>query len=634
MFFGKYATDAGQKYLGKDYEGSKWWQNLLGMNQTDPKKPLSERATEVYKNLVANGGDAFEIYDTIREIQGAENSIDKRNILLNSELTEKEKLSILTGVITAKNNVESETEKINAVLGLGLNIDDYLTIRNMHATINKDESYEKAADRAWAFNNELIAAGYTADQIKGIKDTLKFWSQIPADTSKFDKLSTSGLDSETSMKVIEALSALKPLEDETQVSSLQKVEAIAGLNLSPEEEKAAMSLALDKKQYAKYRAVTDYGVNAQVWADFEKALAAADANNANEQKRNGSYDMEEKKAALDSMNISNDTKAALWQIKDNKLGSSDKDTAWKAGRNPYSSSVGASVVEAYMNNDQSLTETGDIDDGYGAPLPTGAGSKSSGFGYRTHPISGKWKMHWGVDIAAPAGTPVLSVSSGTVKKAGANGGYGNQVVIQLEDGSQFSYSHLKSYGVKEGDVITKGQQIGEVGSTGSSTGNHLHLEAIDANGTKVDPETVVDILGEGIKTSSGYTAVGGGGTSSGGSSGGGSKSGGGGGRSASGGRRSSGTSTASTGGRRSSGGSGSSGGSSGGVTLPTASQASAITGRSTKAATYSQGGVTLPTAKDLARSRGTTIAANKSGTGTPRTGTTAGTRFWDENVLG
>ena len=641
MFFGKYATDAGQKYLGKDYEGNSWLRDILGMNQTEPKKPLSERATEVYKNLVAAGGDAFEIYDTIREIQGAENSIDKRNILLNSELTGKEKLSILMGVITAKNNVESETEKINAVLGLGLNIDDYLTIRNMHATINKDESYEKAEDRAWAFNNELIAAGYTTDQIKGIKETLKFYSHIPADTSKFDKLSTSGLDSETSMKVIEVLSALEPLEDETQVSSLQKVEAIAGLNLSAEDEKAAMSLALDKKQYAKYRAVTDYGVTAQVWADFEKALANADANNANEKKRNGSYDKEEKAAALDSMNISNDTKAALWQIKDSKLGSSDKDTAWKAARNPYSSSVGAAVVDAYLSNDQSLTETGAVEEGFGAPLPTGVGRKSSGFGYRTHPISGKWEMHWGVDIAASGGTPVLSVSSGTVKSVGCNRGYGNQVVIELEDGSQFSYSHLKSYGVKKGDVITKGQQIGEVGSTGSSTGNHLHLEAIDANGTKVDPETVVDIFGEGIKTSSEYTAVGGGGASSGGSSGG-SRSGGSTGKStgrssggiASGGRRTTGTSTASTGSRRSSTGSGSSGGSSDGVTLPTAAQASAITGRSTKATTYSQGGVTLPTAKDLARSRGTTIASNRGGTETARTGTTAGARFWNENILG
>lgn len=642
MFFGKYATDAGQKYLGKDYEGSKWWQNILGMNQTESKKPLSERATEVYKNLVAAGGDAFEIYDTIREIQGAENSIDKRNILLNSELTGKEKLSILTGVITAKNNVESETEKINAVLGLGLNIDDYLTIRNMHATINKDESYEKAADRAWAFNNELIAAGYTTDQIKGINDTLKFWSQIPADTSKFDKLSTSGLDSETSMKVIEALSALEPLEDETQVSSLQKVEAIAGLNLSAEDEKAAMSLALDKKQYAKYRAVTDYGVTAQVWADFEKALANADANNANEKKRNGSYDKEEKAAALDSMNISNDTKAALWQIKDSKLGSSDKDTAWKAARNPYSSSVGAAVVDAYLSNDQSLTETGAVEEGFGAPLPTGVGRKSSEFGYRTHPISGKWKMHSGVDIAAPAGTPVLSVSSGTVKEAKYNGGYGNQVVIQLEDGSQFSYSHLKSYGVKKGDVITKGQQIGEVGSTGSSTGNHLHLEAIDANGTKVDPETVVDIFGEGIKTSSEYTAVGGGGASSGGSSsggyassgGGGSKSGGsksGGG--SSGGRRSSGTATASTGSRRSSTGIGSSGGSSGGVTLPTAAQAKTVTGRSTQSPTYSKGGVTLPTARELAGGRAGTISSTASAKSTQRTGRSKGS-FWNENILG
>ena len=270
-----------------------------------------------------------------------------------------------------------------------------------------------------------------------------------------------------------------------------------------------------------------------------------------------------------------------------------------------------------------------------APL-AGGGRLSSGYGWRNCPFHGE-EFHAAVDIAAPSGTAVGSALSGTVTMAAYSGGFGNTVEVTSVDANGNTivtkYNHMSELGVEVGDVIGQGVQVGKVGSTGSSTGPHLDFR-LKINGSWVDPEQYLDLTAAGIVDSTGYSAKSpSGGTASGGyasSGGGGRKSGGG----SSGGRRSSGTSTASTGGRRSSAGSGSSGGSSGGVTLPTASQAAAITGRSTKAATYSQGGVTLPTAKDLARSRGTTIAANKSGTGTPRTGTTAGTRFWDENVLG
>lgn len=275
-----------------------------------------------------------------------------------------------------------------------------------------------------------------------------------------------------------------------------------------------------------------------------------------------------------------------------------------------------------------------------SPLASG-GRISSGYGQRVCPFHGE-EFHAAVDIAAPAGTAIGSALSGTVTMAAYSGGFGNTVEVTSVDANGNTivtkYNHMSELGVEVGDVIGQGVQVGKVGSTGSSTGPHLDFR-LKINGEWVDPEQYLDLTAAGIVDSTGYSAkAASGGSSSGGyaSSGGGgskssgSKSGGG----SSGGRRSSGTATASTGGRRSSAGSGSSGGSSGGVTLPTASQLSAITARSTKAPTYAKGGVTLPTAKDLARSRGTTIAANKSGTGTPRTGTTAGTRFWDENVLG
>ena len=278
-----------------------------------------------------------------------------------------------------------------------------------------------------------------------------------------------------------------------------------------------------------------------------------------------------------------------------------------------------------------------------SPLASG-GRISSGYGWRTCPFDGR-EFHAAVDIAAPAGTDVGAVLSGKVTMATYSNSFGYTVEVTSVDKNGnvivAKYNHMSELGVTVNDIIGQGVQVGKVGSTGQSTGPHLDFR-LKINGEWVDPEQYLDLTAAGIVDSTGYsakeasggTASGGYSSASSGGSSGGSKSGGSSGRTASGSRRTSGSYTASTGGRRSSGGSGSSGGSSGGVTLPTASQASAITGRSTKAATYSRGGVTLPTAKDLARSRGTTIAANKSGTGTPRTGTTAGTRFWDENVLG
>ena len=269
-----------------------------------------------------------------------------------------------------------------------------------------------------------------------------------------------------------------------------------------------------------------------------------------------------------------------------------------------------------------------------SPLASG-GRISSGYGQRVCPFHGE-EFHAAVDIAAPAGTAIGSALSGTVTMAAYSGGFGNTVEVTSVDANGNTivtkYNHMSELGVEVGDVIGQGVQVGKVGSTGSSTGPHLDFR-LKINGEWVDPEQYLDLTAAGIVDSTGYSAKSpSGGSASGGyasSGGGGSKSGGG----SSGGRRSSGTATASTGSRRSSAGSGSSGGSSGGVTLPTAAQASAITGRSTKATTYSQGGVTLPTARELAGGRAGTISSTASAKSTQRTGRSKGS-FWNENILG
>ncbi|MDP9840474.1 murein DD-endopeptidase MepM/ murein hydrolase activator NlpD [Neorhizobium huautlense] len=121
------------------------------------------------------------------------------------------------------------------------------------------------------------------------------------------------------------------------------------------------------------------------------------------------------------------------------------------------------------------------------PVPNGR--FTSGFGMRRHPILGYSRMHTGSDWAAPRGTPIIAAGNGIVEKAGwDSGGYGNQTLIRHGNGYVSSYNHQSAIakGVREGARVTQGQVIGYVGSTGQSTGAHLHYELI-VNGAKVDP---------------------------------------------------------------------------------------------------------------------------------------------------
>lgn len=113
---------------------------------------------------------------------------------------------------------------------------------------------------------------------------------------------------------------------------------------------------------------------------------------------------------------------------------------------------------------------------------------SSNFGGRMHPIHKRWKAHKGTDFSAPTGTPVKAASNGIVEFAGGQGGYGNIVVIQHRDGYESAYAHLNGFakGLRKGQRVRQGDVIGYVGSTGWSTGAHLHFE-IRVNGVARDP---------------------------------------------------------------------------------------------------------------------------------------------------
>ncbi|OUP54421.1 hypothetical protein B5F17_00555 [Butyricicoccus pullicaecorum] len=111
---------------------------------------------------------------------------------------------------------------------------------------------------------------------------------------------------------------------------------------------------------------------------------------------------------------------------------------------------------------------------------------SSPYGYRTHPISGTRKLHKGLDISASSGNPVIAAASGTVVKSYFSSSYGNYVVISHGGGVMTAYAHMTRRLVSVGERVAAGQQVGTVGSTGNSTGPHLHFE-VYVGGSTVNP---------------------------------------------------------------------------------------------------------------------------------------------------
>ncbi len=123
--------------------------------------------------------------------------------------------------------------------------------------------------------------------------------------------------------------------------------------------------------------------------------------------------------------------------------------------------------------------------------PINGARLSSRFGMRRHPISGYSRLHKGTDFAAPTGTPVFAAGNGVVERASRHGGYGNYVRIQHANGYETAYAHLSRYGpgIRSGRRVRQGEVIGYVGSTGASTGPHLHYEVL-INGKHVNAMTL------------------------------------------------------------------------------------------------------------------------------------------------
>ncbi len=140
--------------------------------------------------------------------------------------------------------------------------------------------------------------------------------------------------------------------------------------------------------------------------------------------------------------------------------------------------------------------------------PIDAMRLSSGYGMRVHPVTGRLARHNGIDIPAPHGTPIYATADGIVGRAQRLGGYGLYVEVEHGNGIQTRYGHMSSFIVTSGQRVKKGDILGYVGSTGRSTGNHLHYEVRIA-GTPVNPIPFVESGEAALAMLAGDTAMGG-----------------------------------------------------------------------------------------------------------------------------
>lgn len=277
--------------------------------------------------------------------------------------------------------------------------------------------------------------------------------------------------------------------------------------------------AMEKNSHISYWSVlfqstsfSDFLGNLQMMADIaqadQKMLAELEAvaleiQSAQAELADEKAGLDDQRAALSESQAELDEKSAeanrlLDQLNDDAERMRELQAEYEAKESEISSDIAAKekeYTEALKKEEEAQKNNGSSGSGssggssgggsWGYPLPYRA-TVTSAYGWRTHPITGKQSFHNGVDLAAGSGTAIYAVRSGTVTTATYSSVYGYYVTVNHGDGYSSLYAHMTDYVVSNGQYVEKGQLLGYVGSTGWSTGPHLHF-TIYYNGSTVNP---------------------------------------------------------------------------------------------------------------------------------------------------
>ena len=304
--------------------------------------------------------DAYAAAEANENLSGYLRGKRIREAVTRADMTDEQRLNTYRAL--DKDN-EGKADKLEAIMKSGLSWADAAKAYDAYAEIEADDSLSKN-EKAEQWASWVNHQDYSADQKKAIRDSIKFWGSYAIEDTSVDKLSGAGLDADNTDKVAELLDGLEPEPGRDKVTDLQKYTAIAGSDLSVDDQWKAI-IGITPESYTstldKITIMQDYGIEPSVWTESKQAMYDADDAGNN----NDSTDQKEATAALDGMNIPNEQKAILWQL-------TNKSWSWK--KNPYDTDIGQEVY--------ALMHEGDAGKSTSTKKKSGGGRRGGGGGRR------------------------------------------------------------------------------------------------------------------------------------------------------------------------------------------------------------------------------------------------------------
>ena len=430
---------------------------------------------EAYRALDAMAGDGIK-------------SQDKIQTLLASGLTDME----IDYMLEQKVLSEDRYAEMQNLVNTGMTVRDYMAAYEAYLTLDDDETEGiTASDRATKFSQWLDQQAFTQGQKDALKEEFAFYSIIRAGETKYDRFTEAGLTPETATFVEEMLSGLKPIGDSDTVGTTQQALAISGASISDSDKLKALSVVLNDSTYSKveeaYQNGIAPGIYVPYWNAMNKIRGDKDENGESIKKGYGSA-KSKKVTYIDNLDLPVELKNYLY-LQEYKESTIDE-APWYGGER----------YEGPLFDDEETATISQPTESYNDPNQ----SYSPIENFSSTRVTQRFGSgHTGTDIGHSGSNetePIYATENGTVTWVqtgygnlmgqagveGTNASYGNLVQVTFEDGSYAIMAHLSDVAVQEGDQVVAGQQIGNMGNSGWSSGAHLHFELHAADGSLLD----------------------------------------------------------------------------------------------------------------------------------------------------
>lgn len=412
-------------------------------------------------------GSAGVSASTLKDLQNERNAVESKKNSLNSNIQNKEN--------EIKTNQSKADKLISQIQKLNAKIDETNTNLN-HLLAEMDRTKEEIRELKESIKDLEIRI---AERDEVLRERVRVMQVKGGKVSYLDVL----LGANSFSDFIDRFSAVTTLMDADRKIIRQQEEDMAKL----EEEKALVEKKLSEQEERKQKIQS---MKEQLESQKKEKRSLVDQLEAEQEK------LSREKANLEE---AYDDTIEMSEELEGKIVAEQKRLAEIARKAEEKRRAEAAAKRAQQQKQQQQSSSGGDYTGSMPAVSSGfwtkptSGRYSSGFGWRTHPITGKKKQHRGIDLSAPIGTPVVAAGDGVVSYAGQMSGFGNVIMITHSVNGDILttvYGHLSSISTSSGSHVSKGQYIGAVGTTGFSTGPHLHFEVHVGNFSAAGPSAV------------------------------------------------------------------------------------------------------------------------------------------------